>query len=143
MNLATILSVAIPSIIALIGVVLANWWLRRSQREANKNTATANDTNAFQVVTDQLFKLNGELASKLDAVEKKVKTLEDAVAAKDQKIETLEEELEQTDGQLRRQMDIARQLANYIKLLITRWPANAGPPPAPDPPIDWERLLHD
>lgn len=142
MNLVNILSVAIPSVIAVVGVLISAWMLRRSSRESNKNTATANDTNAFKVVTDQLFADNAALREDVNGLKEEVKQLREAVQAKDSKIEQLEDELEDTDSKWRHQIDITRQLANYIRRLIAAWPKNAGPPPAPEPPIDWERHLN-
>lgn len=141
MNLAQILSVAIPSVIAVIGVWLSALYLRKSQRESNVNTANANDTNAFKVVTDQLFADNAVLRGELAELREEVTALKESVATKDETIGRLEDELEDTDNKWRRQIDITRQLANYIKRLITYWPAEAGPPPAPEPPIDWEKHL--
>lgn len=141
--LVNFLSIAIPSAIATVGVLFSAWLLRRSSRESNKNTATANDTNAFKVVTDQLFADNAALREDVNGLKEEVKALKEAVEAKDSKIEQLEDELEDTDSKWRHQIDITRQLANYIRRLITAWPKNAGPPPAPEPPIDWERHLNE
>ena len=141
MTLPEILSIVIPSLLAVIGVLGSAFYLRRSQREANNNTAEANDTNAFKVVTDQLFADNKLLRDDVNGLKEEVRQLKDAVANKDEKIGALEEELEQTDARFRHQMDITRQLANYIKRLISHWPLEAGPPPAPEPAIDWEKHL--
>lgn len=141
MTLPELLSIIIPSALAAIGVLASAIYLRHSQREANKNAAEANDTNAFKVVTDQLFADNKLLRDDVNGLKEEVKQLKDAVANKDQKIDALEEELEETDSKFRHQLDITRQLANYIKRLITFWPLEAGPPPSPEPPIDWEKHL--
>lgn len=133
-ELNSVLSVAIPSFIAVVGSIIAAIYVRRSNREQN-------DTNAFQAVTDQLFKLNGELRTDLTEVKHKVIALEAAVAAKDAQIERLETDLEDTGSKWREQLSISRRLANYIKLLITAWPSMDVPPPAPDPPFDWEAHL--
>jgi len=93
-ELNSVLSVAIPSFIAVVGSIIAAIYVRRSNREQN-------DTNAFQAVTDQLFKLNGELRTDLTEVKHKVIALEAAVAAKDAQIERLETDLEDTGSKWR------------------------------------------
>lgn len=141
-QLSPLLSIALPSLIAVTGVIIGAVYLRKSQREANKNAANANDANAFKVVTDQLFADNAVLRQGLATVTQKVTQLELDIRAKDVRIGDLEDDLEDTQKSLRRQINIARQLANYIGRLISLWPANAGPPPAPEPPIDWQKHLN-
>lgn len=140
-TLLAILSIGIPSAIALVASWIGATLLRRSNRESNQNTADANDTNAFKVVTDQLFADNAVLRGELGELRGEVKELKELVESKDVRNAELEGELEDTNRSLRHQVNITRQLANYIKRLISQWPATAGPPPAPEPPIDWRKHL--
>lgn len=136
-----LLSIIIPSIISVTGILLAAWWLRRSNSESNKTEAKKGDTNAFQVVTDQLFKLNEELNDKIAGIEAEVKGLKAKVEAKEAENSVLSQENTELKEQMRSQLSVTRQLANYIKQLITAWPANVGPPPSPNPPIEWKTHL--
>lgn len=137
-DIIPLLSVAIPSLIATIGTVIGAHYLRRTTRERNaidQNVASdVNETNAFDIVTNKLFKLNEEQASRLKTLEDKVEGLEDALEAKDVTIASLRSDLDQSVG-------IAQQLALYIKRLLAHWPADSGAPPAPNPPIDWQKHL--
>lgn len=129
-TLWNLLSIVVPSLIAVIGVVLAARWVRQSSRESNSTESRKTDNDAFKIVTDQLFALNEDLQTRLTAVENEVKVLKAEKTA-------LEAELESTEQKWQMQIAITKQLANYIKRLIAKWPANAGPPPSPQPPIDW------
>ena len=128
------LSILVPSALAVLGVWISSMYLRRSNKEGN-------NTNAFQAVTDQLFKLNAGLTARVEELDKELKQVKVDMAAKDERIERLEDELEDTDKKWRRQINVTRLLANYIKRLISHWPSNVGPPPAPEPPMDWEAHL--
>lgn len=143
--LINILSIAAPSAIAVIGVWITAAYLRRSNRERNRNdrdiAEETNDQNSFKIVTDQLFRLNDGLRLEMTELQGKVAALEMVVVQKEAHIKTLEDEADETNRALRHQVDIARQLANYIRRLIKFWPSDAGPPPAPEPPFDWERHL--
>lgn len=121
-----LLPVIIPLVTAVLGSLITAGLLRRSSKEAN-------DTNAFQVVTTQLFKLNSELRTELDEVKLEVKELRKADFEKEARIESLEEDL----GTSKK---VARALARYIGVLIQAWQGDA-PPPQPDPPIDWQNHL--
>lgn len=136
------LSFVFPSIITLIGVIVANLWIRRSARERNQNDREVaddtNGTNAFTTITNQLFKLNDDLREEVDTLKKQVGTLMRDAAHYKEQIGQLTEDLEETDKKWRSQISVTRQLANYIKLLIAAWPMGAGPIPDPDPPIDWK-----
>lgn len=140
-----LLSIAIPSLIALIASVIGYLLLRRSQAEKNRIDlelgSDANDTNSFKTVTDQLFRLNDDLRGDIEKLRVEVSTLMVEVASYKAQIGQLTEDLEETDQKLRSQLSITRQLANYIKRLIASWPAGAGPVPNPDPPIDWSLHL--
>lgn len=143
--LINFLSIALPSLIAVGGVWITAAYLRRSNRERNQNdrdiAEETNDQNAFKVVTDQLFRLNDGIRLEMDELRKKVVALEGLVTEKNERIQGLESEIEETNLALRHQVDVGRQLANYIRRLITFWPTDAGPPPAPEPAFDWERHL--
>lgn len=127
MNWTALLSIVIPSLIAVGGVVLSAIYIRRSSREANQNTANANETNSFKVVTDQLLADNAVLRGEMGEIREKVKELEESIKTKDATIEG--------------QRNDMRQLARYIKRLLAHWPANTGTPPAPEPPFDWAKHL--
>lgn len=121
-----LLPVIIPLVTAIFGSIITAGLLRRSSKEAN-------DTNAFKIVTDQLFALNKSLSDKVASLEGEVTTLTKADKDKEARIETLE-------GALDTSKKVSRSLAGYISLLIRRWPGTDAPP-VPDPPFDWEKHL--
>lgn len=121
-----ILQIIIPAMAATIASLITAFFLRRSSKETN-------DTNAFKIVTDQLFKLNGELRTELDEVKTKLNKVEATVDAQERELYTTRTELEES----RR---VNRGLATYIKALLAAWPVGTNPP-APDPTVDWQRHL--
>ena len=121
-----LLPIIIPAIVGIAASLITALFLRRSSKEAN-------DTNAFKIVTDQLFTLNKELRTEVDDLKSRVKDLTMADEAKEKRIENLETELDTSKK-------VARSLALYIRVLIQAWPGEA-PPPEPDPPMDWEKHL--
>lgn len=127
MNWTAFLSVAIPSLIAVGGVIFSAIYIRNSQKEANKNAADANDTNSFTAVTDKLFRLIEEQGAQIKNLDGEVKALKEDLKAKDATIEGQRADM--------------RQLARYIKRLLANWPANTGTPPSPEPPFDWAKHL--
>lgn len=122
------------AVLPLVGAILAGavaslitaLFLRRSSRETN-------ETNAFDVVTKQLFKMNEAQGLDIKELKAEVKELRVSDKEKGIRIEKLEIEL----GSSKK---AARNLAGYIRLLIQRWPGPEAPP-TPDPPIDWEQHL--
>lgn len=137
MTIIQLLSIIIPSVIAALGVGLGAYWLRRSNREANQNEAKEGDTNSFKVVTDQLFRLNEDLAKQVGTLNTRVQNVEAELQVERNKNNALSEELEDTGQKLKSSRLVVVHLANYIRQLISNWPGST-PPPAPHPPIDWE-----
>lgn len=136
-----LLSIIVPSLTAVIGVIVAAFWLRQSNREQNKTEQTKSGNDAFKIVTDQLFELNNGLRADMDNLKKTVFELQDKLRDRDQEVTRLEAALEETDQKWRHQITVTGQLANYIRRLISAWPAAGGTPPTPDPPIDWQGHL--
>lgn len=115
-----------PALVAAVVSIITALFLRRTSRESN-------ETNAFKVVTDQLFALNKTLQEEQIQQAAEIRALRKADSDKEQRIERLEEELDISKK-------VARALARYIGVLIQRWPGDSPPPP-PEPPIDWEKHL--
>lgn len=113
-------------IAAIVGSLITAGFLRRSSKETN-------DTNAFKVVTDQLFALNKEFRVEVDELKDKVKALEGTVTLQERELGILRSE----NGELRRKN---RSLAEYVKLLLAAW-VGTTPPPPPDDDLKWEQHL--
>lgn len=122
------LSFVLPALLGFISVLVAQAVTRRSQREQNQNTGTANETTQFEAITNALFK-------RVEALEKTVKSLEDAnaeakaaLALKDRENDLILDEL----ADMRR---VNGALIRYIKKLTRAWP-NGTTLPSPDEPLD-------
>ena len=120
----SLLPIIVPSIITLIGLTIGYFLQRKGSKEAN-------DTNAFKVVTDQLFALNENLSQKVAELEGKIKALLEDKDVKDTEISSL-------DRQLHALQEVNSALAGYVGKLIRHWPVGTGMPtlPTPDKPID-------
>lgn len=124
-----LLPVVIPSLIALLASFLGYFLLRKTGKESN-------DTNAFKVVTDQLFALNLVLSEKLTLVEKKVLDLEADKAARLLEKDALEGKLEAVEDELRDLRVVNGALSRYLGKLIRLWPVTVTLP-EPDEPVTW------
>lgn len=122
----SLLPIIIPAAVGILASLITAVFIRRSSKESN-------ETNAFKVVTDQLFALNKELRGEVDTLKGQVHDLRTADAQKESRIELLEIEL----GTAKK---VAQHLARYIGVLIAAWRGET-PPPDPEPPIDWEKHL--
>lgn len=122
MAIPDLLAESIPSVITVLGVGFGVAYLRKTNKEQNQ-------TSAFGLVTDQLFKLNDGFRADLELMRRDLKDVKSQLAEKDARIEGLEDELE--EGSL-----LVRSLAQYIRRLINKWPTGTPVPP-PEPPVDW------
>lgn len=126
MDANAILPVVIAGVAAIVGSLITAYLLRRSNKEAN-------DTNAFKVVTDQLFALNKELKLELDEVKSE---LSEVRATQEEQAQQLKEARQGWSAARR----VNASLAGYIKKLLAAWPVGSTPP-APDEVLDWEAHL--
>ncbi len=116
----------IAGLTALLVSLLTAFFLRRSSRESN-------DTNAFKVVTDQLFALNDELREKVGTLEVDLREVKRQFAEQ-------QKELDQAKTERDAAKRVNAGLAAYIKKLLSAWPTETSPP-SPDYPVDWESHL--
>lgn len=131
-----ILPVAIPSLIAIIGSIIAALIASRRGKESN-------NTDAFEVVTKQLFQLNTDLRTDVDKLKSEVDDLKKLNIAKDEENASLHHEnssLHEEIGVIRDELaEVKRRggaVANYLGKLMRAWPPGIPMPPA-DEKIDW------
>lgn len=122
MTLESILAIVFPIIGLVAGSVVTALFLRRSSKEEN-------DTNAFKVVTDQLFALNEDLREDLTNVKKQVAVLETTVATQATELRTVQAERDSLK-------EVNGQLSRYLGKLVRLWPRGEHLP-EPDEDVTW------
>lgn len=132
-----ILSLVIPSAIALIGIAIGHFLLRRSTRESN-------NTDAFTVVTDKLMVLVNNAEARIIKLEERVKELENALTAQESENKALHlentglhREIAEVKAELGEVKRLNNSLSSYVEKLIRHWPQGITMP-EPDEDFDWE-----
>ena len=133
--ISALLPILIPSAIAAIVSIVAAILAGRRGKEAN-------NTDAFEAVTEQLFKLNTDLRSDVDTLKKEVAQLRVDNVAKDLENANLHHEngeLHEEVGNLRDEVAVMTKtngaLLAYTKKLILNWPPGIILP-TPDDPVN-------
>lgn len=135
-----LLPILIPSTIAVIGSIIAALIAARRGKESN-------NTDAFEAVTTQLFKLNTDLRTDVDGLKAEVILLKKQAIAKDEENSSLHHE----NGQLHEEMAVIRDelaevkrrggaVANYLGKLMGAWPPGL-PMPEPEESIEWQPII--
>lgn len=130
-----LLPIIIPAVITIVGSIITAIIVGRRNKEAN-------NTDAFQAVTDQLFELNKDLRTDVENLKKEVADLRTDNEAKDAENATLHHEngeLHEEVGKLRDEVAVMTKangaLLNYARKVIRLWPAGTTLP-SPDEPIE-------
>lgn len=121
----------IPAILGLSAGVVGSLLMRKTNKESN-------ETDAFEVVTRQLFQLNTDLRTDVEKLEKRVGRVEEERDAAKQENADLRGQLDDVREELSEVKEVNGSLARNIAKLVGAWPTGYA---LPELDYDWRKHL--